>query len=258
MAKDGEQEGLSLESFPGTWLNTNQEVAGLAKVVIAEDSGVLRIRAFGAGGGSLEDWGEVVADTVYASGSQSRKGAAFTARQDEGAFRLEANLSKGLLIIACIPRGRDGRPGRFLREFFYRPKPGDAAPAHRPGSSGSEAALPDPRACLGRWVNTDPAARGMVEAVFRSRGPGLALHVRAADGSPRADWGEVETELLIDPSGVTEGTCIAARYDLGGTKVTLHGWIKLGVLVLASFTRFGEDSGRANVFDRDFFYRLPS
>jgi hypothetical protein len=175
MAKDGEQERLSLDSFPGTWLNTNPAGAGLAKVVITEDSGSLRIRVFGAGGGSLQDWGEAVADTVYASGIHAHKASAFTARPEEGsaAFRLEANLSKGLLIIACITRGRDGQPGLFLREFFRR---GDAAPAALPepsGTSPSEAGSVDPRSFLGRWVNTDAEARGMVEGGGRVSDGGL-------------------------------------------------------------------------------------
>jgi hypothetical protein len=60
---------------------------------------------------------------------------------------------------------------------------------------------------------------------------------------------------LVDGPGRSELSKVRALYDLGFMEVALHGWVKQGVLVLAVFSRFRDESGRSDHFDREFFYR---
>ena len=49
-----------------------------------------------------------------------------------------------------------------------------------------------------------------------------------------------------------------ARFDLGYKEVSLQAKVKKGVLVVANFNRFSDNSGRAAFFSREFFYRAPA
>lgn len=69
------------------------------------------------------------------------------------------------------------------------------------------------------------------------------------------DWGTTTVEIYNEIGAVSEPAKIKARYDLASMDVELHGWVKQGVLVLALFRRFKDESGRSDYFDREFFYR---
>jgi hypothetical protein len=109
--------------FVGAWLSTNSETRGIAKLTISDGDRGLVIRAFGAYGSSLCDWGEAVG-AVFADGPASTKGLAFAASYDFG-FKettLQAKVKKGVLVVANFNRFKDGsnRSNYFSREFFYR------------------------------------------------------------------------------------------------------------------------------------------
>jgi hypothetical protein len=114
---------VEVTPFIGCWLSTNKDTQGIAKLIVTHDENGLRVRAFGAGVPSLQEWGEVKG-TVFADSATSNVGRAFRALYDLG-FKetiLQAKVKKGVLVVANFNRFKDGsrRANYFSREFFYR------------------------------------------------------------------------------------------------------------------------------------------
>jgi hypothetical protein len=107
---------LDPSELVGTWVNTEPAPTAIARVVIETRQGSLHVHAFGAG---EADWGLAEADGLYAASADQRVAVAFTASYRH--VELQANVSKGLLIVASFSAPADGRPGdTFAREFFRR------------------------------------------------------------------------------------------------------------------------------------------
>jgi hypothetical protein len=108
----------------------------------------------------------------------------------------------------------------------------------------------DATSLLGDWRNTN--ARGGITRIVCSESPnGLAVHCFGAD-----DWGTVDARLYGFTFDSPKVEAFSAVFDLGFAEVRLQVNVKLGVLVVASFNRFNDASGRSNYFDREFFYRV--
>lgn len=116
---------------------------------------------------------------------------------------------------------------------------------------GAAASL-DLRDLAGDWRNTN-AEGGIARIVCEPAGEGR-MTVRC-DSEVR-DWGAVEVPVFAFTfDGKTAGA-FSAHFDFGFEEVRLQANVKSGVLVVASFNRFADESGRSNYFDREFFYRL--
>jgi hypothetical protein len=114
-----------------------------------------------------------------------------------------------------------------------------------------EAAL-DLSILVGDWRNTNPAA-GIGRIVVEPNGSGgVRVHV----ASSTRDWGKVDAPVFaFDFDGDKAGAFLAV-YDFDFEEVRLQANVKLGVLVVASFNTFKDDSGRSSYFNREFFYRV--
>ena len=114
---------IDLAPLVGTWVNTNVASTGIVKVVLSNEEGSLAVQAFGACEPTPCDWGAADDVVACAAGPDSRQPMGFTAAYDFGfmTMRLEANLSRGLLIIASFNAFHDdsGRSDFFSREFFH-------------------------------------------------------------------------------------------------------------------------------------------
>ncbi len=112
---------LDLSGLPGTWVNTNPDTNGIARMVISEADGKASLQVYATGPEGLIDWGS--ADVVvFASTPKSRVGAGFTCRFDFGfaETQLQAMIMKGLIVLAQIHNFKDqsGRADYFVREYF--------------------------------------------------------------------------------------------------------------------------------------------
>ncbi|MDQ2920021.1 MAG: hypothetical protein M3R52_00175 [Acidobacteriota bacterium] len=112
---------LDLSGLPGTWVNTNPDTNGIARMVISETHGKVSLQVYAIGPEGLIDWG--AADVaVFASTPKSRVGAGFTCRFDFGfaETQLQAMIMKGLIVLAQIHSFKDqsGRLDYFVREYF--------------------------------------------------------------------------------------------------------------------------------------------
>ncbi|HKQ51605.1 MAG TPA: hypothetical protein VJT74_04495 [Pyrinomonadaceae bacterium] len=112
---------LDLSAFPGTWVNSNPETSGIARLLMEEDEGRLRLQVYALGPEGLIDWGRTDAAPFTASPS-SRVGSGFTCVYDFGfaETQLQAMLLKGLMVLAQLHRFKDasGRMDYFVREYF--------------------------------------------------------------------------------------------------------------------------------------------
>lgn len=109
---------------------------------------------------------------------------------------------------------------------------------------------------VGTWLNTHSAARGIVKIDISQKNGGLSVHVLGADESTPRDWGKVSADIVY-PTGIRPHECMGffAQYTFDFMWTQLQGNMNLGLLILASFNTFTDNSGRANYFAREFFCR---
>jgi hypothetical protein len=112
----------------------------------------------------------------------------------------------------------------------------------------------DVAALLGRWVNANQHTEHVTSVVVAERDSSLVVRLYGAADRP-VDWGEVEAV----PYAFTGSRTVAgfhARYSLGGASIEIAANVKLGILVIQTYTQF--DDGRLSQFSREFFYRSDS
>lgn len=111
----------------------------------------------------------------------------------------------------------------------------------------------DPSPLLGTWLNTNGASNGIVKLSLTVKDGALAVQAFGADDPTPTDWGEVKGEVYAKSVDSHEGTAFRAVYDFGFMAAHLQANVKQGVLVVANFAQFKDDSGRANYFVREFY-----
>jgi hypothetical protein len=122
----------------------------------------------------------------------------------------------------------------------------------------ASAAALDLRILLGDWRNTS-AEGGISRIVCEPSGEGrLTIHCYAAFEPEIRDWGTVDAPVFALTFDARQAGAFSAVYDFGFEEVRLQANVKLGVLVVASFNRFRDESGRSNYFGREFFYRVSA
>jgi hypothetical protein len=265
-----DRPGLTdLSWFPGTWLNTNRQGTGIAKVILSVFADSLRVRVFGAGDGGLLDWGEVVASTIYTDSPASHRGMSFTAAYDLGFMEchLEGNLNLGLLVLASLNQFEDGsgRSDYFAREFFYRAQVIDATreplrsltncsrgEENRPLPAGETGLTHN--ALIGDWRNTNAESGGIARILITDGGAGVCLRTFGAGDPEPIDWGEAAARVFAKSVDSREGIAFHARYAFDFMETRHQANVKQGVLVVATFTEFQDTSGRSNYFWREFYY----
>jgi len=112
---------IDLSAFPGTWINSNPDTTGIARIVISESDGKLSLQTYAIDSNGLIDWGTTEAAT-FTAGPSSRLAAGFTSSYDFGfaETRLQGMIMKGLLVLAQFHKFKDdsGRADYFAREYF--------------------------------------------------------------------------------------------------------------------------------------------
>ena len=112
---------IDIRALPGTWVNSNRETNGIARIVIAESSGHLSLQTYAVGPDHMIDWG-TVAVNVFASTPSSRVATGFTCVYDFSFVetRLQGMIMKGLLVLAQLHSFKDHsrRADYFVREYF--------------------------------------------------------------------------------------------------------------------------------------------
>jgi hypothetical protein len=260
----------------GTWFNTNRVAPEIAKVELAQANEFLLIRAYGAHDGAAVEWGEARA-VPFAAPGQPGAVTGFEACFDaDGVERhLAANLKLGVLVIQCYTHFRNVERGSyFTREFFHQRIESACDPAGGPADSAAAddgAALPyvqagdrrkpgakppagrvDLSPYLGIWRNTYRHTRAASHLELLRDDDGYLVHAFGV-AAPR-DWGAVRAVAYADDVGSQRPAGFFADYDFGFMDTRLAANFNQGLLIVAAYNRFRDDSGRANFFTREFFY----
>jgi hypothetical protein len=118
---DTQMGPLDLSGLPGTWLNSNPDTNGIARMVISEAEGKVSLQVYAIGPDGLIDWGTTDV-AVFTSNPNSRVGSGFSCLYDFGfaETRLQAMIMKGLIVLAQFHSFKDdsGRADYFVREYF--------------------------------------------------------------------------------------------------------------------------------------------
>lgn len=261
---------LTPSPLAGHWLNTNRDSPEIAKVEVREADGSFGIRIFDQCVPQPCDCGDIPATGVYGAGIASREAIAITGAYHSAAATrgLAINWNQGLLVVATYLRchGAARLTNRFSREFFYRGE-GSADPAipGQPSGSGHEGALlaaagagSPPKEfglVLGKWRNTNGGTRGIARLELINETGGVRLRVFGACTPEPCDWGDTDATVYSETPDSPVVAAFAAVYDFGFMEVQLYTYVVKGVLVVASFTRFKDGSGRQNYFFKEFLYR---
>jgi hypothetical protein len=112
----------------------------------------------------------------------------------------------------------------------------------------------DPTPMIGRWANTNPRTDGIVETAIARDESRMMVHVTGKGGTGPIAWGWADAKVYgcIEEDG-NPATVLYAHYDFGFMEAHLQIRLNRGVLVVANFNVFKDDSGRSNYFNREFF-----
>ena len=114
-----------------------------------------------------------------------------------------------------------------------------------------------PGPLVGTWLNTNSATQGITRAILAIKGQQITLRIFAA-GDPTLDWGETDASVFATDTSSTEAMAFSAFYDFGFMETQLQAHVRQGVLIIAKFDRFKDNSGRSNYFSKEFFYRAEA
>jgi hypothetical protein len=106
----------------------------------------------------------------------------------------------------------------------------------------------------GDWTSTNSATKGIARIKIGWRDGGLVVHAFGASQPALSDWGEARAEVFVEAGDPSRIRAFRAVYDFGFLETHLQAKTEKGVLVIASFNRFKDQSGRSNYFSREFFY----
>lgn len=114
----------------------------------------------------------------------------------------------------------------------------------------------DTSIAIGTWRNTRADTGEIAALRITARGAGLALRAFGAGAQGEHDWGEQEAALYADATDSETLLGFRADFDLGYAVVELAANLKLGILVIQSYTRYQDESGRGSYLNREFFHRI--
>jgi hypothetical protein len=106
----------------------------------------------------------------------------------------------------------------------------------------------------GDWTTTNPESSGIARIIVAAHGDGLTVNAFGVLGSEQNDWGTVPAEVFMEGAGSSRVRAFRAFYDFGFMETHLQAKTEKGVLVIASFNKFKDQSQRAHYFSREFFY----
>lgn len=110
---------------------------------------------------------------------------------------------------------------------------------------------------IGRWVNTDPATRGIAELIIDQDGEQFYVRAVGAGADGPIQWPRTRAQALanLEEEAGQRSIALAADFDFGFMKAETYLRANKGVLVIVLFNVFLDESGRSNYVNREFYYR---
>lgn len=111
----------------------------------------------------------------------------------------------------------------------------------------------DPSGLVGTWVNSNPDTSGIARMIVSESAGDLSIQTYAIGPDGLIDWGTTDLTVFAATASSTSGAGFSCRYNFGFAETFLQGMIMKGLLVLAQFHSFKDDSNRADYFVREYF-----
>ena len=111
----------------------------------------------------------------------------------------------------------------------------------------------DTHALPGVWINSNPNTSGIARMVMSESDGKLSLQVFAVGPEGLIDWGSAGVKVFAGVPTSKVGAGFTCNFDFGFAETELQGMIMKGLLVLAQFHRFKDNSKRADFFVREYF-----
>ena len=122
----------------------------------------------------------------------------------------------------------------------------------RVASNGSSGSM-DVQALPGVWINSNPNTTGIARMVMSESDGELSLQVFAIGPEGLIDWGSTGVKVFAGLPTSRVGAGFTCNFDFRFAETELQGMIMKGLLVLAQFHRFKDNSNRADFFVREYF-----
>ena len=120
------------------------------------------------------------------------------------------------------------------------------------GRAGSNAKV-DLSHFLGTWVNTFEDSRSITRFVLSQASEGYTITAYVSDGVK--ELGTVEVVPFAPRVDSRQADGFLARYEFGFLEMLLAAYYTKGLIVVSQYTRFRDDSGRPDYFNREFFFK---
>jgi hypothetical protein len=111
----------------------------------------------------------------------------------------------------------------------------------------------DISALPGNWINSNPSANGIARMTMSEHNGRLSLQVYAVGPEGLIDWGAADVAVFTANPTSRIGAGFTSVHDFGFAETRLQGMIMKGLLVLAQFHTFKDDSRRVDYFVREYF-----
>src|SRR2546421_10985218 len=115
------------------------------------------------------------------------------------------------------------------------------------------AAPVDLSALHGIWINSNPDTSGIARMVMSEAGGRLSLQVYAIGPDGLIDWGTTDVTVFTSSPSSRVAAGFTCLYDFGFAETQLQAMILKGLIVLAQFHNFKDESRRADFFVREYF-----
>jgi hypothetical protein len=111
----------------------------------------------------------------------------------------------------------------------------------------------DCSALPGTWINSNPDTTGIERMEVSEADGKLSLRVYAVGPDGLIDWGSTVVEVFTAAPASRIGAGFTCQFDFGFAETRLQGMIMKGLLVLAQFHSFKDESGRVPFFVREYY-----
>lgn len=111
----------------------------------------------------------------------------------------------------------------------------------------------DPKSLLGHWINSNPDTNSIARINITEANGKLQLQVFAVGPNGLIDWGIAPAEVFAPNPASSTGAGFTSTYDFGFAEARFQAMIMKGLLVLAQFHTFKDNSNRANYFLREYY-----
>jgi hypothetical protein len=106
---------------------------------------------------------------------------------------------------------------------------------------------------LGTWINTFRDTRSITRFVLAQASAGYTITAYVSDGV--GDLGAAEVVPFAPNVDSRQADGFTAGYDVGFLEMALAAYYTKGLIVVSQYTRFKDQSGRPDYFNREFFFK---